>query len=198
MQPLMGRQLAERWRRGGDDGVDGTNLVDGIEFSLVINGSLVGPVNIGNKGRVRLLKMEVHGVHTIGAIDGCGSSRTKDGVPASLHYGIVGQCHPPPVLDGLEILGRAKRQRRAEISRIVVIATNEQQPIVSLREALATSLVQILVIPWFLESKTAVASNNNHGIGHTVLYAAFINELREVTMDIATHHDVFGIRELVT
>ena len=181
----------------GDDGIDGADLVDGIEFCLVINGALVGPVNVGNKGRVGLLEMEVLGVHAIGAVDGCGTSHTKDGVSTSLHHRIVGQCHPPPVLDRLEILGRAKRQSRAEIGRIVMVATNEQQPIVSFREPLSASLVNVLVIAWFLESKTAVASNDNHGIGHTVLYAAFIDELREVAMDVATHHDTFGIGEVI-
>ena len=108
-------------------------------------------------------------------------------MPTSFNHGIVGQRHPSPVLDGLQV----------EIGRIVVVATNEQQPIVSLREPLSASLVNVLVIAWFLESKTAVASNDNHGIGHTVLYAAFIYKLREVAMDIATHHDAFGIGELV-
>ena len=68
------------------------------------------------------------------------------------------------MLDGLEILGRAKRQSRAEIGRIVVISTDKQQPVVCLRQPLATSLVDILVIAWFLESKATVASNDNHGI----------------------------------
>ena len=91
------------------------------------------------------------------------------------------------MFDGLQI----------EISRIVVIATNKQQPVFSLGQSLAASFVYILVIAWFLESKTAVASNDNHGIGHTVLYATFIDKLCEVAMDVATHHDTFRIRELV-
>ena len=53
-----------------DDGIDGADLIDGIEFGLVINGSFVGPIDIGNKGRILLLKMEVLGVHAIGAVDG--------------------------------------------------------------------------------------------------------------------------------
>ena len=115
----------------------------------------------------------------------------------SLNHGIVGQSHPSPVLDGLEILGRAKRQSRAEIGRIIVIATNKQQPIVGLRETLSTSFVEILVISGLLESKTTVASNDNYGIRHAVLYATFIHQLREVPMDIATHHDAFRIREVI-
>ena len=161
-----------------DDRVDGTDLVDGIEFGLVINGSFIGPVNVGDKGRVWLLEMEVLGVHAVGAVDGCGSTHTKEGMSASLHYGIVGQRHPPPVLDGLEILGRAKRQSRAEIGWIVVISSNKQQPVVSLRQPLTASLVEILVIPRFLESKAAIASNNDYGIGHAVLNATFIDQLR--------------------
>ena len=180
----------------GDDGIDSTDIVDGIEFGLVINGSFVGPVNVGDKGRVWLLEMEMLGVHAVGAVDGCCSTHTKDGMSASLHYGIVGQRHPPPVLDGLEILGRAKRQSRAEIGRIVVIPSNEQQPIIRLREALSASFVEILVIARFLESKTTITSNDNYGIRHAILYATFIDQQCEVAMDIATHHDAFRIREL--
>ena len=73
-----------------------------------------------------------------------------------------------------------------------MVATNEQQPIVSLREALSTSFVEILVIAWLLESKSAITSNDNHGIRYAVLYAAFIDQLSEVAMDIATHHNVFA------
>ena len=44
-----------------NDGVDGTDLIDGIEFFLVINGSFVWPIDIGVKGSVWLLKMEMLG-----------------------------------------------------------------------------------------------------------------------------------------
>ena len=53
-----------------DDGIDGADLVDGIEFGLVINGSFIGPIDIGYKGRVRLLEMEVFGAHPISPING--------------------------------------------------------------------------------------------------------------------------------
>ena len=69
LQALMGGQLAERWGGVGDDRVDGADLVDGIEFGLVKNGALVGPIDIGNKGRVWLLEMEVLGTHAVGAVD---------------------------------------------------------------------------------------------------------------------------------
>ena len=69
VQALVGGQLAERGRGVGDDGIDGADLIDGIEFGLVINGTLVGPVNIGSEGRVWLLEMEVLGVHPIGTVD---------------------------------------------------------------------------------------------------------------------------------
>ena len=101
------------------------------------------------------------------------------------------------MFDGLEILGRAKRQSRAEIGRIVVISSNKQQPVVKLRQSLTTSFVEILVIARFLESETTIASNDDYGIRHAILYAAFIYELHEVAMDVATHHDAFGIGKLV-
>ena len=92
------------------------------------------------------------------------------------------------MFDGLQV----------EIGRIVMISSNKQQPVVKLRQSITASFIEILVTPRFLESETTITSNNNHGIGHTVLYAAFINELHEVAVNIATHHDAFGIRKLVT
>ena len=71
VQALMGGQLAERWGGVRDDGIDGAGLVDGIEFGLVINGTLVGPIDIWSTGSVRLLKMEMLGVHAVGSVGGC-------------------------------------------------------------------------------------------------------------------------------
>ena len=74
VQTLMGGQLAERGRGVGDDRVDGADLIDGIEFGLVINGALIGPIDIGSEGGVGLLEMEMLGAHPIRPIDGCGST----------------------------------------------------------------------------------------------------------------------------
>lgn len=71
----------------GDDGIDGTDFVDGIELCFVINTALVGPVNVRDERGVWLLEMEVSGVHAVGAVDGCGSAHAKDGVPAGFHHG---------------------------------------------------------------------------------------------------------------
>lgn len=71
---LDGR-TTRRTRRGvGDDRVDGADLIDGIEFGLVINGALIGPIDIGSEGGVGLLEMEMLGAHPIRPIDGCGST----------------------------------------------------------------------------------------------------------------------------
>ena len=55
-----------------DDGIDSTNLVDSLEFCLVINGPLVGPIDIGSKWLIRLLEVLVLRIHAIGSVDGCG------------------------------------------------------------------------------------------------------------------------------
>ena len=180
----------------GDDGIDGADFVDGIEFGLVINWSLVWPIDIGGKGSVWLLEMEVLGVHAVGAVDGCGSAYAEDGVPADFHHGIVGKRHPTPVIDGAEILGRAKRQSRAEISWIVMVSTNESNPVVGLRETFATSLVDVLVIARLFEAKATVARHDNQCVCHHILYATLVDELREVAMDVATYHDAFGVGEI--
>ena len=193
----MRRQFAERGGGRGNDGIDGADFVDGIKFGLVINWSLVGPIDIWGEWGVWLLEMEVLGVHTVGAVDGCGSTYAKDGVPAGFHHGIVGERHPTSVLDGLEILGRAKRQSRAEIGWVVVVTTNESNPVVGFRETLATSLVDVLVIAWLFEAKAAIARHDDHGIRHGILYAALVDKLREVAMDVATHHDAFSVGEII-
>ena len=101
------------------------------------------------------------------------------------------------MVDGGEILGRAKRQSRAEIGWVVVVATNESNPVVGLRETFTTSLVEILVITWLFETKAAIARHDDQGIRHGILYAALVDKLREVAMDVATHHDAFGVGEIV-
>lgn len=73
-----------------NDGVDGTDLIDGIEFFLVINGSFVWPIDIGVKGSVWLLKMEMLGAHPIRPIDGGCTTHTENGVSAGFDHGIVG------------------------------------------------------------------------------------------------------------
>jgi len=69
----------------GNDRVDGTDLIDGIELGLVINGTLVGPIDIGSKGSVWLLEMKVFGVHAVGAVDGCGPTHAEDSMPTGFH-----------------------------------------------------------------------------------------------------------------
>lgn len=90
MQTLMGTEFTERGGGVSDDRIDGKDLIDCIEFCLVINGSFVGPIDIGNKRRVWLLKMEVLGGHAICAVNGCGTSHAENGVSAGFHYGIIG------------------------------------------------------------------------------------------------------------
>lgn len=74
----------------GDDGIDGTDLIDGIELALVVERTLVWPIDIGGKGSVWFLEMEVRRVHSTGAVDrGC-TSHTENGVSAGFDHGIVG------------------------------------------------------------------------------------------------------------
>ena len=104
----------------GDNGIDGTDLIDGIEFAFVIKWTLVWPIVVGDKGSVWLLKMEVFGTHKIGAVDRGRTTTAEDGVSAGFYHRIVWECHPPMMLDNLQI----------EIGRIIVVATNEKQVIV--------------------------------------------------------------------
>lgn len=50
VQTMMETEFAERGRGVGYDGVDGTDIIDGIKFVLVEEWTLVWPIDIGGKG----------------------------------------------------------------------------------------------------------------------------------------------------
>lgn len=47
-----------------------------------------------------------------------------------------------------------------------------------------------------LEPEAAVASHDNHRVRHTILHAALIHKLRELAMNVTTHHDALRLREI--
>ena len=55
----------------------------------------------------------------------------------------------------------------------------------------------IFVVSSLFETKTAVTSDNYQRICHSILYAALINQLCKVVMDVATYYDAFCIGELI-
>ena len=197
LQALMRGEFTERWRGVGDDGVDGAEFVYCVEPRLVEKRCFILPIQVGRQrvGRVRL--MVVFGRHAQQSVDGCGTTYAKDGMSAGLHQGIVGQRHPALVLDGLYILGRAKRRGRAEVCWVVVIAANEQQPVVSLREFLDAFLIQVLVIARPLESKAAVTCHDNQRFRHAVLHATLKDQLRKVSVNVTAHYDALRLGEFV-
>ena len=73
----------------GDDCINGTEIVDGVEFGLVINWPFIRPVDVGGKWGIWLLEMEVLGVHAVGTVNGCGSAYAEDSMSAGFHNRIV-------------------------------------------------------------------------------------------------------------
>jgi hypothetical protein len=89
------------------------------------------------------------------------------------------------MMDGLEV----------EIRRVVVVATNEQQPVVGLGKPLAAFRIKILIIARTLKAEAAVPGHDNECIGHSVLYTALVDELIEIAVNISTYDDTFSFRE---
>ena len=84
-----------------------------------------------------------------------------------------------------------------KICWVVVIAANEQQPVVSLREFLDAFLIQVLVIARPLESKAAVTCHDNQRFRHAVLHATLKDQLRKVSVNVTAHYDALRLGEFV-
>ena len=187
MQTLMRRQFAKRRRSVSNNCINGTRLVDHCKFLLVEKRTLVPPIDIGGQRFIRIRQMVLPDRHAPQPVDRDCASDTEDSVSASFHHGIVGQRHPAFVSDRLEV----------EVGGIVVVPANEHQPVVGFREPFAAFIVQCFIIPWPFKAKTAVARHDNQRVGHAIFHTALIDELREVPVDVATHHDTLRLRKLV-
>lgn len=95
---------------------------------------------------------------------------------------VIRQCHPSWMMDRLEI----------EVRRIVVVAAKERQPIIGFGKPSAAFCIKILVVPRAIKSKAAIAGHDDERVGHTVLYAAFVDELLELTVNVSAYNNAFG------
>ena len=77
-----------------------------------------------------------------------------------------------------------------------MVAPDEQYPIV-VGQTLAVPHIHILVRALLFKAETAVAHHDNQCIRHPVLHTALIDELREVPVYVATHHDTLRLRKII-
>jgi len=98
-------------------------------------------------------------------------------------YRIVGYGHPSAMFNG-EII---------EVSRVVVITSDKQDPVVRLGQTSTISVIDILIVAWLLKPEATVTSNDNHRVLHSILNAALEDKLVELAVNIATDDNAFSL-----
>ena len=96
---------------------------------------------------------------------------------------IVRHSHPSAMLDR-EIIKE---------SRVVVVASDKQNPVVRLGQTGTIAVIDVLIIARLLKPKATVTSNNNHSIHHSILDAALKDKLIELAVNIATDDNAFSL-----
>ena len=124
-------------------------------------------------------------LHAIEAVNRYGTTYAKDGVPTGLNDAIVGHGNEAAVTEGLAI----------EIGGVVVVATHEDNPVVGLRHATAVLLDHLVIVARIVKAKSTIARHDEQCVAHGILYTEFMDELVELAMYVARHHNVLGIGE---
>ena len=124
-------------------------------------------------------------LHTIKAVDRYGATHAKDGMPTGVDDAIVGHGNESAMTKSLSI----------EIGGIVVIATDEDYPIIGFRHTTTVLLHHLVVIARIVEAKAAITSHNEQGVAHSVLHTEFMDELIELAMYVTRDHYILGVGE---
>lgn len=133
---------------------------------------------------VRLLGQMVGGmIHAIRPVDGYCTTDAKDFMTTRPYHRIVGHGHPSAMLDW-EII---------KVSRIVVVASDKQNPVVRLGQTATITVIDVLIVPRLLKPKTAVTSNDYHRVRHSILDAALMDKLVKLAVNIATDYNAFSL-----
>ena len=169
----------------GDDNIDGTLPVNGIQPCFVIYRCFVRPIDIGRELTVTGLHAVL--VHPPSPVDGDGTAHTEDGMPAGFDDGIVRQGLPTLVSHLLTV----------EIGRVVVVPAYEHYPVVGLGQTVAEPHIDTLIVAWLMEAKAAVTGDYYQGVSHAILDAAFIHKFFIVTVYVTADYNPFGIGKLI-
>ena len=112
-----------------------------------------------------------------------GTTDAKDSMATRPNHRIVGHCHPSAMLDGVII----------KVGRVVMVASDEQNPVVRLGQTTTITVIDVLIIAWLFKPKTTVTSNDNHRVRHSILNAALKDKLIELAVNIATDDNTFSL-----
>ena len=99
------------------------------------------------------------------------------------NHRIVGYGHPSAMLDG-EII---------KVSRVVVVASDKQNPVVRLGQTGTIAVIDVLIIARLLKPKATVTSNDNHRVRHSILDAALKDKLIKLAVNVATDDNAFSL-----
>ena len=80
-----------------------------------------------------------------------------------------------------------------KVGWIVVVASDEQDPVVRLRQAITIAVIDVLIIARLVKTKTAITSNDNQRIRQSVQDAALMDKLVELAVNIATYDNAFSL-----
>ena len=84
-----------------------------------------------------------------------------------------------------------------EIGRIVVITSDEKNPVVRLIHTLGVLLDNIFIIASVFKTKSAVSSHNEKRIFHLILHAHFVHEKIEISVNISRNDDGLAFRKFI-
>ena len=75
-----------------------------------------------------------------------------------------------------------------EIRRIIVVAANHRNPIISLGQPTRDLGEDLFIVSGLLKTETAVSGNDEQSVRHSVLNAQFEHHLLEGTVDVSANH----------
>ena len=122
-------------------------------------------------------------VHAIRPVDGYSTTDAKDFMTTRPYHRIVGHGHPSAMLDGVII----------KVSRVVMVASDEQNPIIRLGQTAAIVVIDVLIIALPLKPKATVTSHDNRRVRHSILDAALKDKLIKLAVNIATDDNAFRL-----
>lgn len=111
-----------------------------------------------------------------------GTTDAKDVVSASLDDTVIRNASESLVMNTFLL----------EICGVIMIATDHHNPITCFTQPRGIAIVYIVIVSRLIEPKSAVPSNNKHGIRHLILIAQLIYHGVEIAVNIAANNYAFG------
>ena len=158
----------------GDDSINLVFSVDFCQCLLVESWHLIRPVASRLGGmRPRICR------EAIGPVNTDGATNAEDRMTASRHDAVVRDTTEAFVVDALLL----------EIRRIIVVAANHRNPIISLGQPTRDLREDLLIVSRLLKTETAVSGNDEQRVRHSVLNAQLEHHLLEVAVDVSANNE---------